>query len=138
MIKNKIWEASHFVISHVLSSVLSNGYAPFFTYISKHKEKSTIFLPLPFFHKPQVILGFLCLETILRHLCLSYIHPTLCAFSSMYVFYLLWLNLGLLELPYWWILRYHIHPFFPSLVPFANIESRLCFRDLLISSIFKS
>lgn len=119
------------------SSVLRNGYVPFL-YVPKHKEKHTNFLPLPFFsfHKPQVILGFLCLETIQRHLWLSYIHPTFCAFFSNF-FYLPWLNLGLLELPYWWLLKYHIHSFFSHwyhLPPSNHIYVLEIFWALLFSN----
>lgn len=51
------------------------------------------FLAFTFSHKPQVILGFLFLETILRHLCLSHIHPKLCAFFSIY-FFLIFIKFG--------------------------------------------
>lgn len=110
--KTKSEKLSHFVTHHVTSSVISNGCISSFSCISKHMGKKYHFLAFTFFHKPQVILGFLFLETILRHLCLSYIHPKLCVFFSIYIFFLLLLNLVLPELPYWWFLRYQIHSFF--------------------------
>ena len=97
--KNKICKVSHFVIQRVISSVLSNGYTPFFFIPPSIREKMPFFC-LYLFAQAWVILGFLFLETILRHLCLSYIHPTLCAFFSIYFSYLLLLNMRLLELSY--------------------------------------
>lgn len=113
--KNKIWKVSHFVIQYVISSVLSNGYIPSF-FIPPSIRKKIPFFCFYLFSQAWVILGFLFLETILRHLCLSYIHPTLCAFFSIDFFYLLLLDVGLLELFYWWLSRYHIHIF-----PFTGI-----------------
>jgi hypothetical protein len=87
-------------------SMPSNGYILSFSYFSKAKEKNTLF-----FHKPWVILGFLFLETIQRHLCLSYIHSNLCVFLLIF-FYILSLNLSLLDLLSGSFLRYHTHLIF--------------------------
>lgn len=55
---------------------------------SPNIRKSLHFLAFTFFHKPLVILGFLFPDTILRHLCLSYIHPKLCIFFPHHFFFL--------------------------------------------------
>lgn len=61
----------------------------------KLKGKNTIILLLPFFFSQSLYYSRFCiLRNCAGHLCLSYIHPSLCVFSSIF-FYLLSLNLDL-------------------------------------------
>lgn len=63
--------------------------------LSKLKEKTTIILLLPSFFSQSLYYSRVCiLRNYAGHLCLSYIHPSLCVFSSIF-FYLLSLNLDI-------------------------------------------
>lgn len=127
--KTKFEKLLHFVIHHATSSVISNGCISSFSCISKHMGKKYHFLVFTFFHKPQVILGFLFLETILRHLCLSYIHPKLCVFFSIYIFFT-FIKFGSPRATLLMIFEISDPLFFLHL-------SDLCFRDLLILFYFQ-
>jgi len=105
-----VWDISYFVFHQVTHPLWLETFFYPSPCCCKPKEENTFVLTLPFC-PDKVCYSRICIfRKYARHLCLSYIHPSLCIFLSIFSTNI---KSGPLEDLSEWCLRYHIYSHFP-------------------------